>query len=412
MSKSQRASFRIPADEYRSLPFPQSLSKTGNRARVGSCFVRVEDLPPELESWLEVNPRTPKKNKKARLVGHVAKAMIRTVLEEPERFALKNQGIYLLVDRVEFTRGEGGQGVVALELSDQERHGIVNGGHSFLAIQEALSNREEDGLSGAYVRLHVLEGIDGDEIIELAEGLNRSMQVDDPSLENLSGKFDQIKNVLKGQQGADQIAYHQGDHGDLEITQVLGMMALFDLERYPDRKKHPNDIFASPKRVLQHFTEDAEEGALVFGRIVPRLPEILVLSDEIQKKSVVRVGRLKVKDTKSGNRVRSEKNMGRPAHFSGGIIDGLFPLGWLFPMLAAFRANAKADAWAKGKLEWLVNPLDLLESVVEEMADVIKQEHADNLLKPAEVGRKEAAYRLCYGIVTMELAQRGLLNSN
>ena len=27
--------------------------------------------------------------------------------------------------------------------------------------------------------------------------------------------------------------------------------------------------------------------------------------------------------------------------------------------------------------------------------------------KPAEVGRKEAAYRLCYSIITMELAQRG-----
>jgi hypothetical protein len=42
--------------------------------------------------------------------------------------------------------------------------------------------------------------------------------------------------------------------------------------------------------------------------------------------------------------------------------------------------------------------------VIEEMASVVKQDHKDNKGKPAEVGRKEAAYRLCYGIMTVELA--------
>ena len=31
---------------------------------------------------------------------------------------------------------------------------------------------------------------------EIAEGLNRSMQVNDPSLENLQGSFDNIKKVM------------------------------------------------------------------------------------------------------------------------------------------------------------------------------------------------------------------------
>jgi len=40
------------------------------------------------------------------------------------------------------------------------------------------------------------------------------------------------------------------------------------------------------------------------------------------------------------------------------------------------------------------------------MAAVVKQEHTDNKEKPAEVGRKKAAYRGCYGVMTMELAKR------
>jgi hypothetical protein len=55
----------------------------------------------------------------------------------------------------------------------------------------------------------------------------------------------------------------------------------------------------------------------------------------------------------------------------------------------------------------MVEPIELLKAVVEEMAAVVKQEHTDNKEKPAEVGRKEAAYRGCYGIMTMELAKRG-----
>jgi hypothetical protein len=33
------------------------------------------------------------------------------------------------------------------------------------------------------------------------------------------------------------------------------------------------------------------------------------------------------------------------------------------------------------------------------MAEVVKQEHTDNKEKPAEIGRKEAAYRLASSIV-------------
>lgn len=410
MAESRKAQFRIRTDEYRSLPFPLTTPKSGNRARISTCFVRVTDVPSELEAWLDVNPRIPKRDRKNRLSGPVAKAMLRTLHEEPERFALRNQGIYFVAATVEHARGEGGQGVLTLDLGDPEQHGIVNGGHTFLAIQQARNEVGDEPLERAYVRLHILEGIEEGDIVDLAEGLNRSMQVDDPSLENLSGAFDKIKIALDGKRGAEQIAYFQGDKGDLEITQVLSMMAVFNQNRYPDRKRQPNDMFASSKSVLRLFTADAETGNPVFDRIVPKVHEILVLADEIQKKAVMKVGRLKVKETQSANRVRSQPNTNRPAHFADGVIDGLFPLGWLFPMLAAFRVNVDRQAWDQGRLEWLVDPLVLLESVVEEMADVIRQEHVDNLRKPAEVGRKEAAYRLCYGIVAMELAQRGLMS--
>ena len=55
-----------------------------------------------------------------------------------------------------------------------------------------------------------MHGIDESKVAEIAEGLNRSKQVDDPSLANLQGHFERIREVMAGRPGGDAIAYHQG----------------------------------------------------------------------------------------------------------------------------------------------------------------------------------------------------------
>jgi len=379
----------------------------------------VSDLPKELGDWMDVNPRIPKVNKRDQLQGPVAKAIMDTLRDDPEKFALKNQGIYLLVKQVEFKKQEGGQGFVHLLFDNPEFHGLVNGGHTYLAIRQVLSERESEESDSslpleAYVRVHIFEGIEEDLITDIAEGLNRSLQVNNPSLANLAGKFEEIKSHLKGKPGEDQIAYHQGHPGEIDIQEVLSLMSLLDLSRFPDRKTHPNILFGQPKKVLEYFIEDQKKEQSVFGRTLPKLHEILVLSDLIQQRGVLQdLGRLKVtnskKAAKGGDRVRSPKNLGRPAHFAGGTIEGLFHLGWLYPMLAAFRANISRSDWEKGELKWLMEPKQLLEIVIEEMSRIIKQEHIDNKAKPAEVGKKEASYRACFSEVALKLAERGLL---
>jgi hypothetical protein len=63
---------------------------------------------------------------------------------------------------------------------------------------------------------------------------------------------------------------------------------------------------------------------------------------------------------------------------AGGTIDGLIHLGWLYPMLAAFRANVSREAWNKGSLEWITDPEDVLAAVIDGMTSVVKQDHQDN----------------------------------
>lgn len=399
--------FTVPVDEFRSLPFP---TQNGSRAKLGTCFVQVDDLPAKLKDWMAVNPRVPKFNVKEKLVGPVAKAMVRTLEEEPEKFALKNQGIYLLVHKMAFQKKEGGRGELTIEFADRDQHGLVNGGHTFMAIRQAVTSRgETTDPAPAYVRLHLMEGITPDDITELAEGLNRSMQVDDPSLENLRGRFDELRYALQGKPGEDQIAYRQGDPGEIHVVQILQMMSLFDLDNYPDRKTFPNVLFGHPKKVLQHFLVDMEDESKIFRKVLPKLHEILKLSDLVQTKLVPVLAKVKISDKKKGERVRSEKYRDTPAHFLGGTIGGNIPLGWLYPALGALRANMNPEAWMAGNFEWRTDPHKLVEDTAEELGRVIYQEHLDNGRKPVEVGRKEAAYRACYAIIAVALAEQGRL---
>src|SRR5438552_3782622 len=117
--------FTVPTHEYRSLPIP-SLEGT----KVGDCFVSVTALPEELDRFMEVNPRVPNRTQKGVLSGPVVKGITETLVENPEDMAIKNQGIYLLVEDATFNRASGGNGQLSITLADPNRHGIVNGGHT------------------------------------------------------------------------------------------------------------------------------------------------------------------------------------------------------------------------------------------------------------------------------------------
>lgn len=346
-------------------------------------------------------------------------------MEDTEKFVIKNQGIYLLVEKADFAKGTGGLGRLTIRFSDPDSHGLVNGGHTFLAIRQVAEDPERPEKWEPYVRLHIFQmgSADSSVITEMAEGLNRSLQVENPSLENLRGSFNEIKKSLDGKLGHEQIAYHQGDSGDIEIQQVLMYMSLLNVKKFPDRKTYPNIIFSQPTAVLDNFVEDVNPKKhnksdstkapkdSAFRRMIPHVHEILVLTDLIEQLAVKqpKLGKLKVSNAKKNNRVRSEKNKDRPAHFAGGVIGGRLPAGLLYPMLAAFRANICPKAWSEGRFEWLEEPEDLLKSTIEEMAQIVRKEYDDNKSKPAEVGRKEAAYRGCYTVLVLELAQRGVL---
>jgi len=400
--------FSLPLEEFRSQPIP--VQGFDRKAIVLSdCFVEVNSLPAELQEWLEVNPRIPKFTSKNKLAGIVAKAIIKTLQEEPERFVLKNQGIYISVDSARHQKHPGGNGVLTLTLTDKKRHGVINGGHTLRAILEVLEAQDSSSSTiPAYVRLHIYQikdEVDTHMIADTADGLNRSLQVDDPTLENLKGSFELIKKALKGKRGEEEIAYQQGYLGNVDIVEVLTLCSLFNLNKYPNRRTHPYGLFGQRKVVLDTFLADIKSSDSAFGRILPKLHEILVFSERVQQVLAPEFGTIKKSNRQKGNRIGSEPNKRAGYFLSGELVE--LPLGFTYPLVASFRANVCPESWKNGQFKWIEDPEILLQEYGKELATVITQEHIDNKGKAAEVGRKESAYRSCYNIITIALAERG-----
>jgi hypothetical protein len=398
--------FNLVCDDYRVLQIPSSMSQ---KAKLGTMFARVEDLPDELKNWTAVNPRNPKFSKTERLSGQVARSIVKTLEEEPEKFALKNLGIYLLVESVESQRISGDRHEINITLSDKESHGIVNGGHTFGAIRQVIEQNSYDG--NAFVRLHLYQNIPEQQIVDLAEGLNKNLQVDQASLKNLVKKFEPIKDAMAGKKGEKEIAYSDGELGKVDILDVLHILSVFDLEQYPGKDKHPNDIFGSKQKVLNRYCADLDNTTNPsFAKLLPKIQEILILSDEVQKECAKITSYYKIKNTEESNRVGSVDHK-REAVFANGEIGGLIPQGWLYPMLSSFRANISKEAWKRGDLVWLIEPKELLSQVIGDLVEIITTAHKEQKSRPGEVGRKPTAYQLCYFTVFMKLVMDGKIGA-
>jgi AIPR protein len=398
--------FTVPTHEYRSLPIP-GLEGT----KVGDCFVTVTSLPEELDRFMEVNPRVPNRTQKNVLSGPVVKGITETLTDNPEDMAIKNQGIYLLVEDATFNRTSGGNGQLSITLATPDRHGIVNGGHTYAAIRDAIETADEmemQNLSRAYVRLHILQGIEDSKVAEIAEGLNRSKQVDDPSLANLQGHFDNIRKAMAGRHGEQAIAYHQGSDGEIYIVEVLVFLEMFNRERF-DRKKHPHNLYSRTKSALEFYQKDLEARPSALDVLVPRLPEILELSDLIRRETpsaAKRVG-FEFGLMKTGKkRAGAKSNRNVPLPFLNSSMNHHVPNGWLYPMLAAFRANVSWDLQQR-KFEWKVPLKKLVPAVIDDLVRVCVTEHRDNKLQPDKVGKRESTYVQCYDKVQLYLLESG-----
>lgn len=384
---------RIPVLQYRSLPAPEGNSK------IGLFYTRAASVPRELWDWRDVNPR------EVNTGSSVYEAISNTLTDEPERFFERNRGLTISAQEVEF---DDKRKEVLVVLDDPKLHGVVDGGHTLHAILEAQRTPPENGWP-ANVFFKIITGIEPEQIAEIAGGLNRSQQVDLKSLENLKGHFDRLQHVLSNEPFANKIAYKMNEDKPIDVREVLYYLAVFDSEAY-DENKHPTQLFGRKEGIVRRFADQADKpsaSAQSFDILISRAPDILKLRDLIEKKVVTEIEN--VGHFKSGKkeRIGSKKHRKNELHFLGEKIDGKVPLGWIMPMLGAFRANVNWNE-PPGTFSWKVPNEKLLDLSLERLVSCIREIHQRENSRPEHVGRSGTAWRLCYETVQNAILQSQL----
>lgn len=379
------STLRFPTKQFRSIPSPTGPS------RAGVFFTAAAQVPRELWDWRDVNPREVNRR------SGVYKSIVQTLTQDPERFHERNRGITIVADELSYDEK---RHEVLLPLTDSKANGVVDGAHTLDAILEAQTQPPEGGWP-AFVFIKVIVGVEADQIAEIAGGLNTSQQVDLKSLENLREHFRELQNSIVDQPYARDIAYKMNEDKPIDVREVLYYMAVFDCSEYDD-KRHPVALFGRKEGIVRRFAEQAASNSSSdsFRILISKAPEILRLRDLIEKRALaLQVGRYK---TGKGTRVRSATNRGNRLPFLNENVNGKIPLGWVMPLLAAFRANVKWNK-PKGSFSWIVPIDELIGLCIEQLVLGIKDVHEQENSRPEYVGRNSISWRMSYNTVSQAI---------
>lgn len=185
-------------------------------------------------------------------------------------FHLKNKGITIIAEAVE-QMGDNEYRVVI-----KPGQGIVDGGHTYKLITDhiALGDLPES----QYVFVEIRTGIKPEWVTYIAGGLNTGVQVQDMSLDQLSGMFSKIQDVLRPSGITDQIAWRENDPGEFNARDIVSLFLMLNIELYKnDSGLYPVECYTSKGAVLKKFEQHSDS----FNRMSKIMKDILELHDTI-----------------------------------------------------------------------------------------------------------------------------------
>ncbi|MDP3110768.1 MAG: AIPR family protein [Thermodesulfovibrionales bacterium] len=388
MTKSKLNKFILKSDYSRRYPDPLNKTEEGDPYNIEHHIfvIRAIDVPSGMP--MTPNPREQR----------IDKGIYKEVTESLKSyvdlsFHLKNKGITMLAHQVEYSSTDKRIATVSFGEND----GIADGGHTYkiiLAAQEEGSCPEDQ-----YVKFEIITGVPQEMAVDITGGLNTAVQVDDASLMNLEGKFDWVKETLKKEPYADQISYKMNEEGKFDIREILGLMTLFNVKKFP-YPQHPKDAYVSKAKCLDSYEADPDS----FKMLKPLLKDILYLYDYVHIMSRKRRNE-KVEDARTAgmkgvyaNRKRGDyefifmgneeaKELAGEKQLDTKLYDGA-----LYPMLGAMRCLVEQKPGAK-VYSWRLKSFDEVKSFFDEIApELVNSTYKTSLIygrKPNPIGKDE-----------------------
>jgi hypothetical protein len=320
-----------------------------------------------------VNPRHPNaKSKMARVI----KA---SVFENRGKFHLLNRGTTVIAED-----GKLEQEVLHVEFGSAKKRGLIDGGTTIGALVDALTdgftqNPEKEDLQ--LFRVQVFCGRWNDEeVVDLAEALNTSVQVDSFSIANLAGAFDWIKSALQKSRATFKVSYFTNDEGEVGIDDIVQWLALFMMDE-------PHTAYTSKEKCLEHFEANLND----YKKFEGVLLDVIKLSEYVPFQS-------KLLYNASGNHkfgrlgiiADSTKGSTYKLPVLGETIDYAPHKAWVFPLIASLKPVLDKTT---NPFKWRKDPFKVFDKLSSELVSKVNRSYG-SLQTFNAVGKNPDLYEL------------------
>lgn len=298
-----------------------------------NCIIataHIDKFPTDLP--LEPNIREPNRR------SATYRQILDSLTIQPEKFFERHSGIVLCANKVKPNKTQTELELEILEASEGGSDGIINGGHTVLAFEQARNYKYDLSLAKVKVTIHI--GLNEVEAKDIALASNTTSPVDSRSKVNARGDYEFIKQYLAELERTEdrkfRVAYYQNQTGaprnaQCNVTHLFKLMNCLDRNRYnPDgnkRTKHPTGM-STPSQIT-----DAERERL--SKLLPLLSQAMWIEQrlyEIVQEHISNPRRKGVNDLAS---IDTRKNTLLPdSKYSFGFGA---PTDLALPIIAAYR---------------------------------------------------------------------------
>lgn len=358
-------------------------------------YVNFRELPSNLP--LDVNPRKPK------MSTAVAKALIDAVRSPETDFDINNRGIVIVAKKFKFNTNDS---TITLDLgNDPQNYGILDGGHTYTAIKEGRQELS-DGID-KFVKLEIIVG-DDLAVSRIADARNTSASVSDVALYELDDKFDFIKDVIKNEYYANDIAVKDNAKERLQIIELLKLLFSYNIFKFKNANEAPTQAYSGKAAVFKDIKKDLDNDTGYYRRLSYLLPDLVSLYDKIESDFNNKYREYNPSGRFGALRGIEPVKPGRPSFktlFLENTIDYKVSAGYILPVFGAFRVLIEDSG---SSLSWRIDPFTMWDEVG---ADLLKNTFDSSRNNPQDAGKNTSIWSNNYSKVENAMFRQMLQNN-
>jgi hypothetical protein len=405
----------------------------------------ARDLPRDLP--LDANARVPNVIK-----NNTCTELRETLLTQPELFQIFNGGMVCTATSVEVQQ-DGREMYVDVTFDQDQAQGVVNGGHTYGTLlqvvhdhpvyaegaplrtvltkkdkaldnpilaplvedDEKLAERIARARELAQVQIELVAPVPDAKLLEqIARARNLSQSVDQTALQNLAGKYELMKQVLReapapfGTAFVERVVWKTNqevpdDAPQVGVKTLIHLLALMNTRWYQPKVRAANEVYVRSGVVVREFGEAEGDDSAFFDKLTLLLPEFIRLYDHIYQTLPETDTTFPWADGKpTSNGKRKRKVFVTP--LLGKVCSSKVSGAFVWPVFSAFRLLLEEDQ--SGALRFKTDPVALFDQKKTELSTTIRNAFDIQGHLVQQVGKTSEAWIRLEGQIEMEMMIR------